>query len=238
MSKLLTIIIAMVSFTLGYVTSTFSSHTSESTPQSNQQTDPSNTESGLMSQLNHNLNQVNASNVKILSQNNQEKIIEILNNLPESKIDHYLEQAFPEQNFEDIGNKRKFAERLLEEMNQDKDESNTLSGKVLISTNPTVPNASTQLNEVHQQQFIYAHFDTYGKVPPNTQVFVKWVNQDTQEIVLFAPKYIVEDAQQNWVSATPAKGWTPGRYDVKFYQMTDSLTPIAQSSYTIGSVLK
>lgn len=238
MSKSLTIIIALVSFSLGYFTSTLSSPTLESAFPSNTNNDLPTTDSGLINQLGNNLNQVNSSNVVMLSQNNQEKIIEILNNLPESKIDHYLEQAFPDQHFEGIGNKRKFAERLLEEMNQNQDESNTLSGKVLISTTPTLPNASTPLNEVHEQQFIYAHFDTFGKVPPNTQVFVKWVNQDTQELVLFSPKYIVENSQQNWVSAVPSKGWQPGRYDVKFYQMTDSLTPIAQSSYTIDSVVK
>lgn len=238
MSKIITIIIAFMSFTLGYITSTFSSQApSHSQPTNQNQQNPT-AESGFLSQLGGEFDQVNSSNVVTLSQQNHNKILEILNNLPQSKIDTYLEQAFPEQNLDGIRDKKQFAERLIEEMNQDKDESKTLSGKVFISSNQSISGASAPLNEVHEQQFIYAHFDTYGKVPPNTQVFVKWINQDTQEIVLFSPKYIVENSQQNWVSAVPAKGWKPGKYDVKFYQMTDSLTPIAQSSYTIQSVLK
>lgn len=227
-----------MSFTLGYITSTFSSQASDHSQASNQNQHKPPSESGLLSQLGDDFNQVNASNMVMISQQNQNKILDIINNLPQSKIDNYLEQAFPEQNLDGIRDKKQFAERLIEEMNQDKDESKTLSGKIFMSTNNSTTGSSSPLNQVHEQQFIYAHFDTYGKVPPNTQVFVKWINQDTQEIVLFSPKYIVENSQQNWVSAVPAKGWKAGTYDVKFYQMTDSLTPIAQSSYTIQSVLK
>lgn len=237
MSKLITIIIASVSFFLGYMTSNFSNQTPAYVNPSilEQSAHP---ESSFITQLGAELGQVNTGNTMSLSQQNQNKILGMLNNLPESKVNNYLEQAFPEQDFQNIKNKKLFAERLIEEMNQDKDESNSLSGKIFISMNETMSEHSNQLNDIHPNQHIYAHFDTFGKVPPNTQVFVKWLNQETQEVVLFSPKYIIENSSQNWVSAVPPNGWKSGTYSVKFYQMTDSLTPIAQSSYTIQSILK
>lgn len=237
MSRFTTIITAIIFFILGYALANFiQNNTLEAPSQDQNSSSHSTLTSHFIDQLNEEIKSENDSNITALMQNNQNKILEVLQSLPASKINSYLEQAFPEQDIGVINDKRKFSERLLEELNQDKDESSTLTGKVYISLDSNTPTYATPINEVHSQQYIYAHFDTYGKAPPNTQVFVKWINQDTQEIVLFSPKNIIENSQQNWVSAVPAQGWKPGKYDVKFYQMTDSLTPIAQSSYTITSV--
>lgn len=237
MSRFTTIITAIIFFILGYILANFiQNDTLESPSQDQNSSNQSTLTNHFIDQFNQDIKSKNDSNITALMQNNQNKILEVLQSLPATKITTYLEQAFPEQDIGVINDKRKFSERLLEELNQDKDESQTLSGKVYISLDSNTPTYTTPINEVHSQQYIYAHFDTHGKTPPNTQVFVKWINQDTQEMVLFTPKYIVENSAQNWVSAVPANGWKSGRYDVKFYQMTDSLTPIAQSSYTITSV--
>lgn len=239
MLKFNTIITAFIFFIGGYFLANLT-HTPSletSSPNQNSAHQPLDTR-GFIDQINDSLNNTNDSNISALMQNNQNKILEVLQTLPEKRINNYLEQAFPEQDIDVINDKRKFSERLIEELNQDTDESNTLTGKVYISMSSETPHSSESINQIHPKQFIYAHFDTYGKAPPNKQVFVKWIHQDTQEVVLFTPKYIIENSQQNWVSAVPAQGWVPGTYSVKFYQMSDSLTPIAQSSYTIQSVLK
>lgn len=234
MSKFLIFLVALTSFFLGYLTSSAALFSDQNSglnqTNSNKVEDPS-------QDIVTNLNQVDSSNMIQFSQNHKNKIFEILEALPDSKIDSYLTQLFPEQNFDGIDNKKKFSERLVEELDRDYDEAEVLSGKVTISMSADQPYQSATLNQIHEQQYLYAHLDTYGKVPPNTQVFVKWINLDTQEIILFTPKYIVENSQHNWVSAIPTKGWKTGRYAVQFYQMTDTLTPIAQSSYTIHSII-
>jgi hypothetical protein len=53
--------------------------------------------------------------------------------------------------------------------------------------------------EIYAKQPLYAHFDTFGKVPPNVQVMVRWTQRDTGEILLFTPRKVSEN-QQNWVS--------------------------------------
>jgi hypothetical protein len=237
MPKFKTIITAFIFFLAGYFVSNLTHNTPlESSSPNLNSANQYNESNGFFEKLDESLNNSNASNITALMQKNQNKILEVLQNLPEKKINHYLEQAFPDQDIDVINDKRKFSERLIEELNQDKDESKTLSGQVYMSMSQSTPRYSESINQVNAQQYIYAHFDTFGKAPPNKQVFVKWINQDTEEVVLFTPKYIVENSTQNWVSAVPPNGWKPGQYSVKFYQMTDSLTPIAQSSYTISSV--
>lgn len=236
------ILVAIISFFCGYfISNWFKNDDTEnnlSRTENQKKTQDFNIANEEESSLFSNLGHLNSSEIIKISKQNQEKITEILNTLPESKIDHYLNQAFLGESLEGIVDKRKFSARLVEELNQTKDESNSLSGKIYISDSSEFTGQNKPLNDVYKQQYIYAHFDTFGKTPPNAQVFVKWINQDTDETILFTPKRILENSHQNWVSALPEGGWKPGTYNVKFYQMTDSLTPIAQSSYTIRSILQ
>lgn len=100
-----------------------------------------------------------------------------------------------------------------------------------------MPRKSEDLSQVHKNQEIFAHFDTMGKFPQESQVFVRWTNRDTGEILLFTPTNINAATQQNWISFAPAQGWKAGQYDVKYYQLNKDLTPIAQSSFSIQHVI-
>jgi len=91
--------------------------------------------------------------------------------------------------------------------------------------------------QVYAGQQLFAHFDTLGKTPNNEQVFVRWSNQSTGEVLFFMPQRISANREQNWVSFKPAKGWKAGSYDVKYYQLNDQLVPIAQTSFTIDQVI-
>ena len=89
---------------------------------------------------------------------------------------------------------------------------------------------------VDKNATIFAHLDTAGKVPASPFVFVKWVNNQTGQVLLFEKKDIVANSNQNWVSFKPDDGWTQGSYDIRFYQFTSELQPVAQLTYQIYNV--
>jgi len=92
--------------------------------------------------------------------------------------------------------------------------------------------------DIYKGQQLFAHFDTLGKTPSNEQVFVRWSNQTTGEVLFFMPQRVSAQREKNWVSFNPVAGWKPGHYDVKYYQMNDQLEPIAQTSFYIQNVFQ
>ena len=238
MSKIFPIFIALIAFIVGYVISNLKSTYENQTYSSHLEQQTSEKQTNQISE-NFNIPLANSETPNIsLSKINQEKLLTLLQDVPSDQLENYLKRAFPEQELQQIKNKKQFTQRLIEELNQDKASPEKLSGKIVFSTTPSLPIDDSSLNNIHAQQFIYAHLDTYGKSPPNTQVFIKWLNLDTQDVVLFTPKYIQENSQQNWVSAVPADGWKNSRYLVTFYEMDDQLNPIAQANYTLSSVIQ
>lgn len=245
-SYLFSFILAVVAFALGYVSGNVNNVNINSTVQNTAQTlpsSPSNTPDDLLKlfdsdnkALTSTLKQMTTSDLSHSSK--QQQIMGLLNTVPEAQLSRYLTQAFPEQDLENIKNKKVFAQHLIQAFQQKDDLSNTLSGKVYFSTNPLMPHQALPLNNIHPQQYIYAHFDSFGKTPPNTQVFVKWMNDNTQQVILFTPKYIQNNTSQNWVSFLPPQGWELGKYTVTFYEMTDELNPIAQNSYHITQLMQ
>ncbi|MFI8008817.1 hypothetical protein ACIF8R_01340 [Acinetobacter sp. ABJ_C4_1] len=162
-----------------------------------------------------------------------------LNALPEKELDYYLSKAFPLNDLTKIQDKKKFSERLLEELStSSKNYENNLPGEIVVSRNLANNTQPENMNQIYKNQKITAHYDTFGKVTQTNQVFVKWTNQNTGEVLLFSPQKINENSNQNWVSYAPSEGWKPGTYAIEYYEMNDQLTPIAQTSYTINQVLK
>lgn len=100
------------------------------------------------------------------------------------------------------------------------------------------PDFSAEVFEVQPRQALFAHFDTYGVVPHDGQVFIRWKHRDTGRLLLFTQKNVTADANQNWVSFRPEAAWETGHYDVKYYQFNDRLQPIAQVGYVITRVLE
>ncbi len=44
------------------------------------------------------------------------------------------------------------------------------------------------------------------RVPNDTQVMVRWTHSDSGEVLLFTPRKVSEQQQQNWVSFYPMTG--------------------------------
>ena len=166
------------------------------------------------------------------------KIKIILDQIPDREVDRYLSKAFPLSDFTGISDKKKFSERLLEELSKDahKDSAN-MPGKLIVSRNLNNNLQSENMDKIYKNQQIVAHYDTLGNLAKSDQVFVKWLNRDTGEILLFTPQPVNPQSDQNWVSYSPPAGWKPGNYAVEYYQVDDQLTPIAQTDYTITDVL-
>ncbi|MDH0029900.1 MULTISPECIES: hypothetical protein [unclassified Acinetobacter] len=177
-----------------------------------------------------------AQPLSTLSGQQQRQISQILANTPEQQVSDYLKKAFPRQDFSMIRDKKVFAQRALEELGSQNDDQ-VLAGRLVLALTPVMPQSSEDLRQVHHFQNIFAHFDTLGKFPADQQVFIRWLNRDTGEILVFTPRNISQDSSQNWISTVPTNGWQKGNYDVKVYQMSDQLTPIAQASYHIAEVL-
>ncbi|RYY78959.1 MAG: hypothetical protein EOO69_08905 [Moraxellaceae bacterium] len=175
---------------------------------------------------------------KLISQSDVTDIQHIVAKTPEQTISTYLKKAFPKTDLSAIKDKRQFTNRLIDELSNTDTAENNLSGQLTVSSSQLMPRQSENLEQVYKTQEIFAHFDSLGKFPQDSQVFVRWVNQDTGEILLFTPTTINAASQQNWTSFSPADGWKAGNYDVKYYQMNNNLAPIAQSSFTIKQVIQ
>ena len=86
------------------------------------------------------------------------------------------------------------------------DPQQQLIGQAYVTAQSQLNPADVLPREIYAKQPLYAHFDTFGKVPPNAQVMVRWTQRDTGEILLFTPRKVSEN-QQNWVSFYPVLGW-------------------------------
>ncbi|WP_353167011.1 hypothetical protein [Acinetobacter sp.] len=181
---------------------------------------------------------ISQSNGHVLSQATIEKIKMILNQMPEQEVENYLTKAFPLNDFSSIQNKKQFSGRLLEELSSEAIASKEdMQGKLVLSRNLSNNLQSENMSQIYKNQQIVAHYDTLGKLSKSDQVFVKWVNKDNGEVLLFTPQPVNPQSDQNWVSYAPPDGWKPGEYAIQYFQVDDKLTPIAQADYTIGQVL-
>ncbi|MGX5700563.1 hypothetical protein ACWKWF_13390 [Acinetobacter kookii] len=154
------------------------------------------------------------------------------------QIDTYLAQTFPDYDLSGIHNKRAFAKRLVNEFVDAKnDPHEAMTGQASVTAQQQYVANQVLPRQIYAGQQLFAHFDTLGKTPNHEQVFVRWSNQSTGEVLFFMPQRISASREQNWVGFNPAKGWKAGIYDVKYYQLNDQLAPIAQTSFRIDQVI-
>lgn len=165
----------------------------------------------------------------------EQQALEIVNQMPDYVLGQYVDKFMAKGASEVIGDKRRFAQRAVEELYK-KNDNQPLAGEVKLSLNPTMPSVSVDTSTLDKNTKLFAHLDTAGKVPASPFVFVKWVNNQTGQVLLFEKKDIVANSNQNWVSLKPYEGWTTGSYDIRFYQFTSELQPVAQLTYQIFTV--
>lgn len=166
------------------------------------------------------------------------KVRQIIQEMPEEEVEKYLKRAFPRVDITNIEDKKKLSERLLEELSNNDSKSLTkLNGQLTLAKTSKYPLQNTDIDKIYKNQQIFAHYDLKGNFDRSEQVFVKWTNQNTGEILLFTPQNVNRGAEQNWVSYSPPEGWQPGIYNIEYFQFNSDLIPIAKTSYTINQIL-
>ncbi|TCB48508.1 hypothetical protein E0H80_15000 [Acinetobacter sp. ANC 4779] len=170
--------------------------------------------------------------------NQKVQINSVIESATPEQINTYLDQTFPGYDLSSIQNKRVFAKRLVSEFVDAKNDANeVLAGQASVTTQQQYLAGDVLPRQIYAGQQLFAHFDTLGKVSNNEQVFIRWSNQSTGEVLFFMPQRVSSNREQNWVSFNPVQGWKASTYDVKYYQLNDQLNPIAQVSFTIDQVI-
>lgn len=177
----------------------------------------------------------NGASTPSINDYSQQQALDVVNNMPDYVLGQYVDKFMAKDASGAIGNKRRFAERAVEELYKEND-NQPLAGTVKLSVDAVMPTVSLDTSTLSKNTKLYAHLDTSGRVPESPYVFVKWVNNQTGQVLLFEKKDIVANKNQNWVSFKPYDGWTQGSYDIRFYQFTSELEPIAQLTYQIYTV--
>ena len=167
----------------------------------------------------------------------EQQALDIINKMPDYALGQYVDKFMAKGSSEVITDKRRFAERAVEELYQAND-TQPLAGEVKLSLSPSMPATSLDTATLNKNTKLFAHLDTAGKVPASAFVFVKWVNNQTGQVLLFEKKDIIANSNQIWVSFIPYEGWSAGSYDIRFYQFTSELEPVAQLTYNIYNILE
>lgn len=165
----------------------------------------------------------------------QQQALDIIKKTPDYALGQYVDKFMAKGSSEVITDKRRFAERAVEELYKPND-NQPLAGTVKLSSNSTLPATSLDTSTLNKNTKLFAHLDTDGKVPASAFVFVKWVNNQTGQVLLFEKKDIIANSDQNWVSFIPYDGWLEGSYDIRFYQFSSELQPVAQLTYNIYTI--
>lgn len=181
------------------------------------------------------INNTNGSSSPSINNYSQQQALDIVDKMPDYMLSQYVDKFMAKGASGVIGDKRRFAERAVEELYKEND-NQPLVGTVKLSLNEVMPTTSLDTSTLGENTKLYAHLDTNGKVPESPYVFVKWVNNQTGQVLLFEKKDIVANKNQNWVSFQPYDGWMQGSYDIRFYQFTSELEPVAQLTYQIYTV--
>ena len=165
------------------------------------------------------------------------QIHQVIAQAPSEKIDQYLARAFPNANLQNIRDRKKLAQRLIDEFVEDKNTNQgDLKGQVIVTAQERSPIQASDIENIYPQQQLFAHLDTLNSIQNTEQVFIRWIHRDTGEVLLFTPQNVSSQSSKNWISFTPPQGWKVGVYDVRYYQMNDDLNPVAQTSFNIRSV--
>ncbi len=189
----------------------------------------------LENQNGNNIPVAGAKPISSMHDYSQEQAMDIVNKMPDYMLGQYIDRFMSQGAGEALADKRQFAQRAVEELYK-KNDNQPLVGEVKLSLTSSMPSSSMDTSNIDKNATVFAHLDTAGKVPASPFVFVKWVNNQTGQVLLFEKKDIVANSNQNWVSFKPDDGWTQGSYDIRFYQFTSELQPVAQLTYNIYKV--
>jgi len=157
-----------------------------------------------------------------------------INNTDDNDLAEKLSALFPNSHIdENIHDIRKFSHRLIEEIS-DNDTANHIDSLATISFSLSrkTPDVEAYSFDVSDKQTIFAHINVNGGLGMNNkQFFIKWRNMDTNEILLYTPKSMNANSEQNWVSLTPEVPWGNQNYEVSFYEYTSELNKLASATY-------
>ncbi|MFH7765471.1 hypothetical protein [Acinetobacter sp. BSP-28] len=236
MKFLATLVIGILCFALGYFVAQSKPESEPSVPEHHQDIAVENFIQTIQQKA-----QAQPEDRLVLQQqlkNQKNQVNNIIDQATPEQINKYLAQAFPDNDLSSVHNKHAFAKRLVNEFVDAKnDPHESMTGQASVTAQQQNIANNLLPRQVYAGQQLFAHFDTLGKTPNNEQVFVRWSNQSTGEVLFFMPQRISANREQNWVSFNPAKGWKVGTYDVKYYQLNDQLVPIAQTSFRIDQVI-
>ena len=138
-----------------------------------------------------------------------------------------------------ISDKRVFAKRLAEEYFDETIDSPrpelgaNLALHVSASSNHLDPPDSDFYLSDDKRFIVYAHLVTDGYSSNSGNIFIKWSNTTTGDVLLFERKGINSNSESNWVSYKPRYQWSPGEYKVKVYQFGSELALLAESFFYI-----
>lgn len=240
MQKVIAIFVfGLVCFGLGYLSSVFTATDSTQNNRVIHLPDSATEQNSVANEL---IDLNNASNSQLAEnqakvRDQSEQIHKIIQQASLEKVDEYLTKAFPKANFEQIRDRKKMAQRLVDEFtaNQNDDQEH-LKGRVIVTAQEKSPIQVEDIQDIYPQQQLFAHLDTLNSIENPQQVFIRWINRNTGEVLLFTPQRVSNQNSSNWISFVPPQGWTAGTYDVRYYQMNDDLQPIAQTTFTIRSI--
>ena len=123
--------------------------------------------------------------------NQKAQVNSVIDSATTQQVNKYLAQSFPGYDLSNIQNKHVFAKRLVSEFVDAKNDPNeVLAGKATVSTQQQYSADGVLPRQIYAGQQLFAHFDTLGKVPNNEQVFVRWSNPSTGEVLFFMPQRI------------------------------------------------
>lgn len=133
-------------------------------------------------------------NVKVTSPSindySQQQALDIVNKMPDYVLGQYVDRFMAKDASSAIGDKRRFSERAVEELYKEND-NQRLADTVKLSLDAVMPAVSLDTSTISKNTKLYAHLDTGVTVPESPYVFVKWVNNQTGQVLLFEKKILL-----------------------------------------------
>lgn len=161
-----------------------------------------------------------------------ENLIDVI---PEQQLTEFMGYMLKTEEMQGLDNPRQFAKRFAQELMLDDAPVSQLSQSNIVmslSSDGTKPSITTF--EISPTQKIYAHINVgEGVGLGDERLFVRWVNLDMGDVMLFDRKRVKKNQPNNWVSLKPEGGWKDGNYQVTYYRFDSALTKLATAFYSV-----
>lgn len=155
--------------------------------------------------------------------------------IPEKQLTEFMGYALKDDEIQGLDNPRQFAKRFAQELAlDDSPVSESSQSRIVMSLSSDGTKPSITTFDISPSQKIYAHIHV-GEGPGlgDEKLFVRWVNSDTGEVILFDRKSVKKNQPNNWVSLKPSDGWKSGNYQVTYYRFDSAMTKLATAFYTV-----